>query len=264
MSAALEVDGLSIRFGGVVAVQEVSFAAQCGEVLSIIGPNGAGKTTVFNMVSGLYQPNSGRIRLLGADVTGIPAFQLARKGLSRTFQNLQVLPDQTVLDNVAVGRCRWEATSLFADLLHLPSTTRQNEATRQKSMAALRAVGLDHQAHALAASLPYGDLKRLEIARAMASEPAVLLLDEPAAGCNAVETAAVNTVIHDFVAENPNRAVILIEHDMKMVMSISHRIVVLTQGRVLASGTPQEVSQDARVIEAYLGTQASEGPDAAD
>lgn len=258
MNTALEVRDLSVSFGGVAAVQGVSFCARSGEVLSIIGPNGAGKTTVFNIISGIYRPDAGHISLHGEDVSGVPAFRLARSGLSRTFQNIQILADQTVLDNVSIGRCRWEHTSLLADLFRFPSVVAQNEETRRKSLMALDAVGLARQADVLAANLPYGDLKRLEIARAMASEPTVLLLDEPAAGCNAVETDAINEVIRTFVAADARRAVVLIEHDMKMVMAISNQIVVLNQGRVLACGSPEEVRGNAQVVEAYLGAQSVE------
>lgn len=255
MNAALEVRDLGIAFGGVVAVDGVSFDAPSGEILSIIGPNGAGKTTLFNMVSGLYTPRSGSVRMGGEDVSGLPPFRLARKGMSRTFQNLQVFPQQTALDNVMVGRARWESTTLLEDLLRLPSVGRQNRQSRERAMAALERTGLAVHAHALAGSLSYGVLKRLEIARALASEPKVLLLDEPAAGCNAVETEEIEHMLRGIAGEV---SVVLIEHDMKMVMRLSHQVLVLNQGRILAQGTPQAVRDNPDVIAAYLGSHGKE------
>ncbi|MGQ2995826.1 MULTISPECIES: ABC transporter ATP-binding protein [Variovorax] len=255
MSAALEVRDLGIAFGGVVAVDGVSFDAPTGEILSIIGPNGAGKTTLFNMVSGLYTPRSGSVRMGGEDVSGLPPFRLARKGMSRTFQNLQVFAQQTALDNVMVGRARWESTTLLEDLLRLPSVGRQNRQSRERAMAALERTGLAAHANAVAGSLSYGVLKRLEIARALASEPKVLLLDEPAAGCNAVETEEIEHMLRGIAGEV---SVVLIEHDMKMVMRLSHQVLVLNQGRILAQGTPQEVRENPDVIAAYLGSHAKE------
>jgi branched-chain amino acid transport system ATP-binding protein len=256
MTAALEVRDLSIAFGGVVAVDGVSFDAPQGEILSIIGPNGAGKTTLFNMVSGLYRPRSGSVRLHGTDVSGLPPFRLARLGMSRTFQNLQIFMHQTVLENAMIGRARWEKTSLLADLFGLPSVRRQNRDSRERAFAALERIGLSAQADAVAGNLPYGSLKRLEIARALASEPRVLLLDEPAAGCNATETAEIEQIVRGIAGSEV--AIVLIEHDMKMVMRLSHRVLVLDQGRILAQGTPDEVRADPQVITAYLGTHAQE------
>lgn len=255
MSAALEVCGLSVAFGGVVAVDNVSFEAPQGEILAIIGPNGAGKTTLFNLISGLYRPHSGSIRMEGEDVSDLPPFKLARKGMSRTFQNLQVFPQQTALENVMVGRTRWETTTLLEDLLRLPSVGRQNRQSRAQALAALERTGLASHAHSIAGSLSYGVLKRLEIARALASEPKVLLLDEPAAGCNAVETEEIEHMLRGIAGDV---SVVLIEHDMKMVMRLSHQVLVLNQGRILAQGTPQQVRENPDVIAAYLGSHAKE------
>lgn len=259
MSTVLEVRNLSITFGGVVAVDDVSFDAPRGEILSIIGPNGAGKTTLFNMVSGLYKPRTGTVLMDGENVSGLSPFKLARKGLSRTFQNLQVFPQQTVLDNVMVGRARWETTSLVQDLLHLPAVARQNQASRAHALSALERTGLASHAHTIAGGLSYGVLKRLEIARAIASEPRVLLLDEPAAGCNAVETEEIETMLRGLAGDV---SIVLIEHDMKMVMRLSHQVLVLNQGRILARGKPDEIRSNPEVIAAYLGTHAKEVEDA--
>lgn len=256
MSARLEVKDLSIHFGGLAAVQGVSFTAHPAQVLAVIGPNGAGKTTLFNMVSGIYTPASGSISIDGADVTGRRPFELARLGLSRTFQNLQVFLRLSVLENVMIGRARWERTGVLADLLMLPSVRRQNRETREAALHYLEQVGLADMAELLAGNLSYGALKRLEIARALATEPRILLLDEPAAGCNAVETAEIDRLVR--VIAEQGTAIVLIEHDMKMVMRVSDHLLVLDQGRMLASGDPATIRNDPRVIAAYLGTHAQQ------
>jgi branched-chain amino acid transport system ATP-binding protein len=249
--SVLAVDGVGIAFGGLVAVDGVGFTVAAGEVLSIIGPNGAGKTTLFNLVTGLYRPQRGTVTLDGKPVTGLPPHLLARRGLARTFQNLQIFFRMTALENVMVGCHLSERSPLLSDLLGLPVTRRQDRATRDRAMAILERVGLAAEAATPAGSLPYGVLKRLEIARALAAEPRALLLDEPAAGCNAVETEAVDTLICEIARTGV--AVVLIEHDMKLVMRISDRILVLAQGRRLAEGRPREVRDDPAVIAAYLG-----------
>jgi branched-chain amino acid transport system ATP-binding protein len=251
MSAVLEADRLGISFGGVNAVDGVSFRAEAGQILAIIGPNGAGKTTLFNMVSGVYLPKAGAVRLGGEDVTGMEPHLLSHRGLSRTFQNLQVFFRMTAAENVMVGRHRHEARGVLAHLFALPSVARQNRATREKALGLLDIVGLRAQADTPAGSLPYGALKRLEIARALATEPKVLLLDEPAAGCNPVETEEMDHVIQGIAATGV--AVVLVEHDMKLVMKISSRILVLDHGRPLTEGTPAEVRGHPDVIRAYLG-----------
>ena len=256
MNSVLRVENLSISFGGVAAVNDVSFRARKGEILSIIGPNGAGKTTLFNMISGLNKPKSGRVLLGDTDVSGYEPFRLARLGLSRTFQNLQIFFRLSVIENVMIGRSRWERTNLLADLLGLPSVRRQNAETRQIAYQILERMGSAEQAELSAGNLSYGALKRLEIARALASEPMVLLLDEPAAGCNAVETEEIVQVIRSIASSNV--AIVLIEHDMKMVMRLSNHVVVLNEGRVLAEGPPEVVKNDPNVISAYLGTQRTE------
>jgi branched-chain amino acid transport system ATP-binding protein len=252
----LEAERLSIGFGGVRAIDEVSLAVEPGGVFSIIGPNGAGKTTLFNLFSGLYRPASGRVRFGGEDVTGLSPDRLARRGLSRTFQNLQIFFRMTVLENVMVGRHRHEKTATLSDFLHLPSVDRQNRRTREAARAALARVGLESEAERPADALPYGALKRLEIARALASEPKVLLLDEPAAGCNPVETRELDAVIRSIVKEGIT--VVLVEHDMRLVMNISDRIHVLANGRTLAEGSAAEVRSNPAVVEAYLGSHGSQ------
>jgi branched-chain amino acid transport system ATP-binding protein len=253
--SVLAVEDLGIAFGGVKAVDGVAFAVSGGEVLSIIGPNGAGKTTLFNLVSGVYRASRGRVALLGDDVTGATPEALAARGLSRTFQNLQIFARMSAVENVMVGRHLREHTGILADLFGLPSVTRQNRATRAAAMDRLEAVGLVADADRPAGALPYGALKRLEIARALASEPTVLLLDEPAAGCNAVETEEIEGLVRRIA--DTGVAVVLVEHDMKLVMRISDRVLVLDRGRPLAEGPPQVVRENPAVIEAYLGRHAA-------
>jgi len=253
----LETECLSILFGGVRAIDKVSLAIPSGCVFSIIGPNGAGKTTLFNLISGLYRPVEGQIRLAGEDVGGLAPDQLARRGLSRTFQNLQIFFRLTAIENVMVGRNRHESTGVVCDLLRLPRVRRQNAATRDAARAALARVGLAAEADRPAGALPYGAMKRLEIARALATEPRVLLLDEPAAGCNPVETAELDGIIRSIVKDGIT--VVLVEHDMRLVMNISDRIHVLANGRTLTEGNAAEVRSNLAVVEAYLGTHESRG-----
>ena len=259
----LEAERLSISFGGVRAIDGVSLSVARAQVFSIIGPNGAGKTTLFNLFSGLYLPQEGRVRLAGEDVTGLAPHQLARCGLSRTFQNLQIFFRMTALENVMVGRHRHECTSILADLFRFPSVVRQNRVTERAARDALDRVGLKSELDRAAGTLPYGALKRLEIARALASEPKVLLLDEPAAGCNPVETQELEAVIRSIVKDGIT--VVLVEHDMRLVMNVSDRIHVLANGRTLAEGGVAEVRGNPAVIEAYLGVHGSkEAPHAVD
>jgi branched-chain amino acid transport system ATP-binding protein len=247
----LAVEDIGIGFGGLTALAGVSFKVGANEIFAIIGPNGAGKTTLFNVISGLYTPRQGRVRLCDEDVTGLPPHLLARRGLSRTFQNLQIFFRMSAAENVMVGRHLHERRNVVAHLFTLPSVLAQNRVTRAKAEDLLAFVGLRGVTDRPAGTLPYGALRRLEIARALATEPKVLLLDEPAAGCNAVETAEIDDAIQKIAASGV--AVVLVEHDMKLVMKISHRIHVLDQGRTIAEGSAAEVRNNDKVIAAYLG-----------
>jgi branched-chain amino acid transport system ATP-binding protein len=226
-----------------------------GRIYSIIGPNGAGKTTLFNMISGAYRPGRGRIRFDGQDVTHYEPHQLARLGLSRTFQNLQVFFRLTALENVMVGRHLHEPKGILAHAFRLPSARRGNLECAQRAREFIEFVGLGHEADRIAGGRPYGALKRLEIARALASEPK-LLLDEPAAGCNPVETEEIDGLIQQIARKGTTVA--LVEHDMKLVMRISDRILVLDRGRKLTEGGTAEVRNNPDVICAYLGSHGQE------
>lgn len=253
----LSIEGLGISFGGLKAVSDVSFGVKPGEIVSVIGPNGAGKTTLFNMISGVYRPGAGRVALNGEDVTGMSPYLLARRGMSRTFQNLQIFQAMTVLENAIAGYHLQESGPVLADLLSLPSSRRRARAAEEGARHLLSRVGLDRAAEREAGSLSYGSLKRLEIARALALSPKVLLLDEPAAGCNAVETEEIDHLIAEVAASGV--AILLVEHDMKMVMRISNHIVVLDHGEKIAEGDPATVSHNPAVIAAYLGADNADG-----
>ena len=255
----LAIEGLGISFGGIRAVHDVSFEARPGEIVSVIGPNGAGKTTLFNMVSGIYLPDAGRVRLRGGDVTGMAPYLLARRGMSRTFQNLQIFQAMTVLENAIAGYHLREKGPVIADLLSLPSSRRRARAARDGAFALLERVGLARAAEQEAGNLSYGALKRLEIARALAVDPKILLLDEPAAGCNAVETEEIDHLIAELARDGI--AILLVEHDMKLVMRISSHIIVLDHGEKIAEGDPATVSRNPAVIAAYLGTEEAEHAD---
>lgn len=255
----LSVEGLSIGFGGLKAVNDVSFAVKPGEIVSVIGPNGAGKTTLFNMISGIYEPGAGKVVLNGEDVTAMAPHILARRGMSRTFQNLQIFQSMTVLENAVAGYHLQEIGSVTADLLGLPASRRRAQAAEEGARKLLARVGLERAAEREAGSLSYGSLKRLEIARALALNPKVLLLDEPAAGCNAVETEEIDRLIAEVAATGVS--ILLVEHDMKMVMRVSNHIIVLDHGEKIAEGDPETVSRNPAVIAAYLGAEADNAHD---
>lgn len=253
----LQVEQLGIRFGGVVALDGVSFSVRQGEIYALIGPNGAGKTTLFNCVSGIYIPTSGKVTLAGFDISSLRPFERARRGMTRTFQNLQIFDHMSVVENVMVGARIHEKGGVVAHMLGLPSVKAQNAATRQRALELLDRVGILERADQKAGDQSYGVVKRLEIARALATTPRILMLDEPVAGCNAAETAEVDAVIRDVARMGVT--VVLVEHDMHMVMGLADRVHVLNQGQTLAVGTPDEIRCNEAVIEAYLGV-----PEAAD
>lgn len=247
----LEVAGLSKEFGGVHAVEDLSFAIEAGDIHSVIGPNGAGKTTLFNLITGIYKPSAGAIRFDGEDVAGRAPSTLAALGIARSFQNLQIFYNMTAIENVMVGQHLHTDRNLFGTLLRLPRVVHGDRTLRARAHELMAFVGLGEYADSDSDSLPYGALKRLEIARALAAEPKLLLLDEPAAGCNASETREIDALIKK-VAER-GVTVVLVEHDMQLVMGISDHILVLDYGRKLAEGPAADVRHNPDVIAAYLG-----------
>jgi branched-chain amino acid transport system ATP-binding protein len=248
----LEVDGLGMRFGGLVAVDGVNLEVHPGEVVSIIGPNGAGKTTVFNCISGFYQPTSGSVSLMGEAIDGLPSHGVARRGLVRTFQNVRLFRNMTAVENLLVAQHIRTDTNLFSGLLKLPRFRRLEKEALERAAFWLELVGLRKLANREAGNLAYGQQRRLEIARCMVTGPRLLLLDEPAAGLNPRETAELDELILALRKEHAV-SVLLIEHDMKLVMAISDRIYVIDHGRPLAAGTPREIRENPAVIKAYLG-----------
>ena len=252
--AILRVSGLSKRFGGLLAVDGVSFEVARGRVFALIGPNGAGKTTLFNMVTGLFPPTSGSIEFEGRVITGSRLHQVVRMGIARTFQNIRLFDYMTAVDNVRVGQHSRMRAKLWDAVLKTPFERREERAVEERAMELLRFVGIERQAHNYARNLPYGQQRRLEIARALATDPRLLLLDEPAAGFTPQEKVELMRLIGRVIDQGIT--VFLIEHDMKLVMGIANRIVVLDHGETIADGTPEEVRTNSRVIEAYLGRSA--------
>ncbi|AID72299.1 ABC transporter ATP-binding protein [Pseudomonas aeruginosa] len=248
----LEVSGLTMRFGGLLAVNGVNLKVEEKQVVSMIGPNGAGKTTVFNCLTGFYQPTGGLIRLDGEEIQGLPGHKIARKGVVRTFQNVRLFKEMTAVENLLVAQHRHLNTNFLAGLFKTPAFRRSEREAMEYAAHWLEEVNLTEFANRSAGTLAYGQQRRLEIARCMMTRPRILMLDEPAAGLNPKETDDLKALIAKLRSEH-NVTVLLIEHDMKLVMSISDHIVVINQGTPLADGTPEQIRDNPDVIKAYLG-----------
>lgn len=250
--ALLDVKNLTKNFGGLTAVGDVTMHLNEGELVGLIGPNGAGKTTLFNLLTGVYEPSEGSVSLDGTLLNSKKPYKIASLGFSRTFQNIRLFKDMTVLENVLVGMANQNKSHVFASFLRLSKFYQSEEELRQKAMDLLAIFNLDGDADTLAKNLPYGQQRRLEIVRALATEPKILFLDEPAAGMNPQETAELTQLIRQ-IKEEFDITIMLIEHDMSLVMEVTERIYVLEYGRLIAHGTPDEIKNNQRVIEAYLG-----------
>ena len=253
--ALLETLGLRKEFGGLVAVDDVTFTVPAGSIVSLIGPNGAGKTTFFNMLTGVYKPTAGRVVFAGEDLTNKPPHAFTQRGIGRTFQNIRLFKNMTALENVLVGMHVRLKGNLFEAVLRTPRVKHEEAAARATARELLEFSGLHRKEEEIGKNMSYGDQRRLEVARALATQPKLLLLDEPTAGMNPQETADFTAFV-DKLRSEEGLAVLLIEHDMRVVMGVSDRVTVLDYGEKIAEGTPQEIQRNQRVIEAYLGTAA--------